>query len=500
MIKATSRLLHRLSPCALFWAMWAIVFGGTTSALAIFYSHAVEHQKEGVRRDVLHLAQSMAHLVDVELHERLTDPAQMGSPEHLRALKPLVRFHLQIPEIHYVYTMRVLEDGREYFILDTAYDERVRAMRGDLIVSRIMEAYEKPYDVSPAHPAMLRGEAYVYELPYVDDFGEFISAQAPLFDARGSYVGYAGVDYDISDYRARVGHIRTAGGSALLVAFIASLVIAHLTRRMRLETLEEIAQRQAAERKILEAKERAEAATRSKSEMLTIASHDLKNPLTAIRGLVEFALLRTEEAKDPDDVRQRAEEERRMLETIRDAAAHMSSLIEELLHAERLSQPLLDENETEIDLSAELHDVLKLTALAAARKEIDLQADIAPGLRASCRGGRLREALENLLSNAVKYSPPGSTVKVALLEEAEAGGLYFSVQDEGPGIRPEERARLFGRFARLSAQPTGGESSTGLGLFIAKMIVDAHAGAIGCESEPGKGARFWIRLPPGDPS
>ncbi|MFP4541554.1 MAG: sensor histidine kinase, partial [Opitutales bacterium] len=85
-------------------------------------------------------------------------------------------------------------------------------------------------------------------------------------------------------------------------------------------------------------------------------------------------------------------------------------------------------------------------------------------------------------------------VRVRLEEEAD-GGIFFAVSDEGPGILPEERPRLFERFQRLSAQPTGGESSTGLGLFIAKMIVEAHQGATGCESQPGHGATFWIRLP-----
>ena len=103
------------------------------------------------------------------------------------------------------------------------------------------------------------------------------------------------------------------------------------------------------------------------------------------------------------------------------------------------------------------------------------------------------QVIENLVSNAVKYSPPGKNIFVRLLQPAEA--IRCEVQDEGPGLSAEDQKKLFGKFARLSAKPTGGEHSTGLGLSIVKKMVEAMNGRVWCESELGKGATFVVQFP-----
>jgi signal transduction histidine kinase len=100
---------------------------------------------------------------------------------------------------------------------------------------------------------------------------------------------------------------------------------------------------------------------------------------------------------------------------------------------------------------------------------------------------------DNLISNAVKYSPSGSTVWVTIDRTSEQAVL--EVQDQGPGLSEDDKMRVFGKMQRLSARPTGGEHSTGLGLFIVKQIVDAHEGVVGVKSAQGEGAVFWVRLP-----
>jgi signal transduction histidine kinase len=108
----------------------------------------------------------------------------------------------------------------------------------------------------------------------------------------------------------------------------------------------------------------------------------------------------------------------------------------------------------------------------------------------------LMEILDNLVSNAVKYSPAGKNVWVSLVSNLpEASSLTIAVKDEGPGMTDEDKQRLFGKFARLSAQPTGGESSTGLGLSIVKKMVEAMRGRVWCESTLGAGATFFVELP-----
>jgi two-component system, sensor histidine kinase and response regulator len=107
----------------------------------------------------------------------------------------------------------------------------------------------------------------------------------------------------------------------------------------------------------------------------------------------------------------------------------------------------------------------------------------------------MHEIVENLISNAIKYSPHGKFVVVRVMRTLHA--IRLEVQDEGEGISEEDMKKLFGKFVRLSARPTGGEHSTGLGLSIVKKMVEAMKGKVWCESELGKGAMFIVELPSG---
>ncbi len=111
-----------------------------------------------------------------------------------------------------------------------------------------------------------------------------------------------------------------------------------------------------------------------------------------------------------------------------------------------------------------------------------------------CDSDRIREAIDNLVSNAVKYSPIGGAIDIMVTQEA--ANIIIQVTDQGAGLSPEDISRLFGRFQRLSAKPTAGETSTGLGLSIVKRIVDLHGGRITVKSAGhAKGATFNMQLP-----
>jgi signal transduction histidine kinase len=130
----------------------------------------------------------------------------------------------------------------------------------------------------------------------------------------------------------------------------------------------------------------------------------------------------------------------------------------------------------------------------AERKQIEIFAEsAAPSAMVSTDSIAVGAVLDNLLSNAVKYSPPGK--RVWLRVAAEPGAVVCSIQDEGPGISPEDQSRLFQRGARLSAIPTGGEASTGYGLAVAKELIARLGGVIWCDSKLGAGACFSFRLP-----
>lgn len=111
-----------------------------------------------------------------------------------------------------------------------------------------------------------------------------------------------------------------------------------------------------------------------------------------------------------------------------------------------------------------------------------------------CDSDRVREAIDNLVSNAIKYSPVGGNISLQV--DGDADTTVIRVTDQGAGLSPEDLSRLFGRFQRLSAKPTAGESSTGLGLSIVKKIIDMHGGNVGAQSPgPGQGSTFTITLP-----
>jgi two-component system sensor histidine kinase/response regulator len=133
---------------------------------------------------------------------------------------------------------------------------------------------------------------------------------------------------------------------------------------------------------------------------------------------------------------------------------------------------------------------------AAKGKQLELTVVFPPsnGMVVQADAAALNQVLDNLLSNAIKFSPPGKQIRVAVSSLGN-GCIECRVQDEGPGFKEDDKTRMFRRYARLSARPTGGEPSTGLGLSIVKKLVLAMHGELACENAQGGGATFTFRLP-----
>ena len=147
-----------------------------------------------------------------------------------------------------------------------------------------------------------------------------------------------------------------------------------------------------------------------------------------------------------------------------------------------------------VDLAAMLGEIVSANRAQAERKKQSIQINAPARQMWSGDPDRLREAVDNLISNAIKYSPIGGNIELTMSHADEH--VVIRVSDEGAGLSEEDVSRLFGRFQRLSARPTGGESSTGLGLSIVKRIVELHGGQVGAQSPgPGRGTTFTIRLP-----
>ena len=243
-------------------------------------------------------------------------------------------------------------------------------------------------------------------------------------------------------------------------------------------------------RELREALDRAEQAIKSKGEVLAVASHDLKNPLAAIAGLADVLRMMKRGEIDHDP-----KQELEMLDHINTTALHMTEVVGGILQVERLDQKGLEVSDFPVDLSELVLSVIRLSERAAANKQIKLHSNISPGIDVTGDPTRLREALDNYVSNAIKYSPIGGEVWITLAPDGDDNIATFSVRDQGEGLSADDMAKLFGKFQKLTARPTAGESSTGLGLSIVKSIIELHGGHVGCDSELGKGSRFWFTLP-----
>jgi two-component system, sensor histidine kinase LadS len=219
-----------------------------------------------------------------------------------------------------------------------------------------------------------------------------------------------------------------------------------------------------------------------KNEFLGIAAHDLKNPLTVIIGSAELLKMNLPPAQAA-----------KLSGNILGAGQRMLQLIKDLLDANAIEQGKFTSNIAPCEIRALATECAANNQSHASRKEIVICTE--EGEEAWGRADRnaAMQILDNLISNAVKFSPLRSTVlvKVSAVEDY----VCIHVKDQGPGLSADDQKKLFGKFTRLSAQPTGGESSTGLGLSIVKKLAEAMAGTVMCSSVLGGGAKFTLRLP-----
>ncbi len=236
---------------------------------------------------------------------------------------------------------------------------------------------------------------------------------------------------------------------------------------------------------LAETNARLQAVIREKNDFLQLVVHDLKNPLNAIRALAQFIL--TESCDDPDATRDLSAQ-------IHDTSDRMFELIQKLLDLNAIeigSQSLQPDN---LDLIELVETTTAAHEMAARAKQIQLSIQSeAEALPARLNAFGITQALDNLVSNALKFSPPGKSVSVRVLHDATT--YRIEVADEGPGITPEDKKKLFTKYGRLSNRPTAAESSHGLGLFIVKRLTDMMGGRIECESTVGQGTTFRCILP-----
>lgn len=224
---------------------------------------------------------------------------------------------------------------------------------------------------------------------------------------------------------------------------------------------------------------------REKTRFMDIASHDLQLPLSAISMMSETLLKRELPSGTP--------EETRIFGMIQDACLELKSLLANYTSANLSETGRMKLFLSVVDIGQLAAALVNRYAHFAAKKNLQLRFNTTENLQLHTDRECCAQIIENLLSNAIKYTEPGKTITVSVSSSKQH--IVVAVADDGPGISKEEQALLFKRFQKLSARPTGGELSTGLGLSIVKYLAEQLAGSIGVESEPGKGSVFTLYLP-----
>lgn len=231
------------------------------------------------------------------------------------------------------------------------------------------------------------------------------------------------------------------------------------------------------------ARERAEL-ERSRSDLLSTVSHELRTPLTLIRTSVGLLL-----DSNPDDAMRG-----RLLRNIKQSAERMQQLVNDILDLTRLEAGRAELQVRLVDLGALVSGTISLMRPLLDQKQQALETtvpDPAPRIMGDYR--RLEQVLMNLLSNANKFAPAGTSIRIDVVEHAES--VTIAVADSGPGISPASQGRLFEQFYTDRTSSPSHNIGAGLGLPIARGIVEAHGGRIRVESTVGMGSTFSVDLP-----
>ncbi|WP_437680906.1 ATP-binding protein [Sorangium sp. So ce131] len=236
---------------------------------------------------------------------------------------------------------------------------------------------------------------------------------------------------------------------------------------------------------VREAREAARRAVAARDELMGILAHDLRNPLGAIT--VKAAMMRR--GADSERTRQHAA-------SIENVAMRMERLIRTMLDVAIMESSRFSVTPAPCAVDDLVRETVEIFGPLSESKQIRFEQRVSePGLAIHAERERVLQVLSNLLGNALKFTPQGGHVTLSV--DREEAMVRFSVADTGPGIPRENLASLFERFWKDEAP---GEKGTGLGLYIAKGIVDAHGGRIWVESEVGRGTRFYFTLPIADPA
>lgn len=269
-------------------------------------------------------------------------------------------------------------------------------------------------------------------------------------------------------------------GSMMLKHFyIINKPVTFMNEKMQLVILDDITE-------LEEQKNKLETLNKQKNELVSIAAHDLRNPLTAIFSFSDILLDKTFHTTN--------EMQTDFIENIKQASKFSLNLLNDLLDFSVLESGYMTLRPERVNYVDFIRKIIEVNRIICGPKNIKIYVFITNGVyQLHFDKNKIEQVINNLLSNAIKFSPEGSSIRISVSKKDQE--VITKIKDQGPGIKHHEIENLFKPFHRGSAQPTGNDKSTGLGLVIAKMIVEKHDGHIWVNSEPGQGAEFTFTLP-----
>jgi len=221
-----------------------------------------------------------------------------------------------------------------------------------------------------------------------------------------------------------------------------------------------------------------------KNNLVKILAHDLRSPINQITGLLDILALSNQNFTNDED---------KIIHQAKDSAQRLNQMIAKILDFDALEGNRMKVMLEEIDLNELLSTIKKELTITADKKGTRIHYQSERNIKFQSDHLFLTQILENIIVNAIKFSEPESQIYVKAKKEKDE--IIFSIKDQGPGLTESDKALIFKKFQKLSAQPTAGENSTGLGLSIVKKYVSLLSGKVWVESEEGKGSTFFVAIP-----